>query len=214
MNTKLEDKLHKIIHELYKDFTETGGGKGYRYFHSMLTADYAKKIVMTEQLEVDEDSLIIACLFHDIRKLEAIDENGILDYDHTCCIEDDNITFEHIAKHIRRIVSKETIRKAVEIIRNKDTKNASLESKILHDADDLCNAGVLSTWRTIAYAIIMDRGVHDTVTFWDDVMLKQEIDLADSLFFKSSQRTARKRTKAFLQWLANMQTELSGEDIC
>ncbi len=83
MDKNLLDKLITEYKQLFENVWEFGGGYGFRFHHGVRVMKYCQKIAMLPRFKdenISIEALLIAALFHDIGKIEAIDKNGQLVY--------------------------------------------------------------------------------------------------------------------------------------
>lgn len=189
------------------------GGYDYRYYHGVRVARYAFKIAKAENLEIDQDALYIAGLFHDIKKVEAIDDQGEIQYESTANKNHEKISSQYLSKYLEQAsIPQKTIEKATQIIKG----DGATESKILNDADELGSFGYLQAFKASTFATLSKKGVNQVLKHWlskDEYNLKKSEAKIEDLNYKTSKKVAKKRISNFKNFLYGLKEEEKGDDI-
>lgn len=175
--------------QLFENVWELGGGYGFRYHHGVRVMRYCQKIAKFPRFKdetINIDALLIAALFHDIGKIEAVDENGQLVYGNYGGISHDalgaKITPKYLEKYIK---NKELIDLICLIISEQESKAipTRIESKIIKDADRLDHYGVLHLWCSITHANYHKKNVEGLKEFWEGEEGKSKYEANFSKFY-------------------------------
>lgn len=169
-------------------------GKNYRYFHALRVLTLAQKIAQEENLsdEVNSDLLWVLALFHDIgRNKKLLEEEQIHSDDKTNDIYNSQL-FE---KYIYPLIDNKNLVQQLSILVDdfSQKKYENFESRIVKDADDLDEIGILNFWRMGVFAGKHNQDPQEVVNFFyqHDVFDKQK--KVDKLFFNFSKKIAKKR---------------------
>ena len=171
-----QDLLNNLIFEykqLFENVWEFGGGYGFRYHHGVRVMKYCQKIVKFPRFKnenINTDALLIAALFHDIGKIEAVDENRQLVYGNYGGISHDALGSKVAPKYLEKYIKdKELIDLICLIISEQESKitPTRIESKIIKDADRLDHYGVLHLWCSITHANYHQKNIEGLKEFWE-----------------------------------------------
>jgi len=209
MTKETKTKLRAELIKAFKNIEETGGGKEYRYFHGIHVANLTQKIIKSERLRIDSDLLYVTALFHDIGKVKAVDGKSLIDYKSKGNLEHDSIGSDFIGIFIGDIVSKETLVKMSEIIQETPATGASVECKVLRDADELCNFGNMQIWRMITDAALTKKNIPEAFKYWSDFGIQNLIDTSKKMFFDYTKTSAKKKLKVFVGYINDIKSEIS-----
>ncbi len=212
MKQQKKEKLKTILENIFSDTWEKGGGYQYRYDHGVRVAEYALKIAKLENLEVDKDALYLAGLFHDIKKVDAANDEGEIIYESLECKNHGDVGRQDIVQRIKPYqlpLSQETLERAVEIIRG----DGSIESKVLRDADEIGSLGYLQVFKACAYAVLSCKRVKAVLDHWLGPPLEDLKNKEEKLNFETSKKVARKRIQSFADFVFGLKKEIEGEDI-
>jgi|GEM_PF-4212948 len=169
-------------------------GKNYRYFHALRVLTLAQKIMQEKKImpRVNPDLLWVLALFHDIgHNTKLLNEEQTNSNDKTKDIHNSQL-FE---KYIYPLIdNKDLVRQLIVAVRDfseKEYKN--IESRIVKDADDLDEIGILNFWRMGVFAGKHNQDPQEVIDFFyqHDLLNKQQ--KIDKLFFDFSKKTAEKR---------------------
>nr|MDO8113812.1 HD domain-containing protein [Candidatus Sigynarchaeota archaeon] len=188
MLESLEPKLLDIINRYFPD--SLSHGKFHVLRVVMLSKRLQAEVAKHHGQEADLDILVAAAYLHDIGRLDnvkpLVDAEPPLDLPHA----------SRSAALAREILSKEprfpaTKIPAVEktIIAHSFSKGeipATIEEKILSDADKLDTIGAQGIIRTIAYSVEHGRSIQDTLDHFNDKILK----LKDLLYTAPAKKMA------------------------
>jgi len=144
---------------LFENISEPGGGQGFRFWHGLRVMTYVKNFLNKypdyfKKYKIDRDVAIIAALFHDVGKVEAVTANKVINYGSRGNLNHPKIGGEAIRKILRhKDLSNKKINEIVQVIAEQHDLNKCLpESLLVSDCDILDNCGLLKLWRTITYA--------------------------------------------------------------
>lgn len=220
MNQEILEKLKAEYKQLFANVWEFGGGYGFRYQHSVRVMNYCEKIAKYPRFKdenINVEALLIAALFHDIGKIEAVDQNGQLIYGNYGGISHDalgaKIAPKYLAKYIK---DQEIINLICLIISEQESRVTStrIESKIIKDADRLDHYGVLHLWCSITFANYQKKNIEGLKEFWEGDEGKQKYEANFSKFyFPEVREIAEKRFKDLSKTTELMFEEQEAKDL-
>ena len=160
-----------IIKNLFSDRFEFGGGREFRFYHSLYVANLCNKICDDLKLsEEDKEIVILSAIFHDVGKsIEAfkyVDERGFDKYE----IIYNTGRHEDIGAEItrgileNRSLESNKIEKILEAISYKNSN--SIYENILHDADNIAEIGLMGIWRFFYFKSCENKEVGGLYKFW------------------------------------------------
>lgn len=139
---------------------------------------YQAMMIAREEQDVDTDVLIAACLLHDIGRPEQLADPALC---HALVGGDKAYSFlrecgctEEFAAHVRQCIRTHRFRKS--------TPPATVEAKILFDADKLDVTGAVGIARTLVYNGTVDRPMYSTAP--DGSILDGSGNEPDSFFWE------------------------------
>lgn len=189
MNQEVLDQLKQEYKTLFENVWEFGGGYGFRYHHGVRVMKYCQKIAQFSRFKdenLNKDALLIAALFHDIGKIEAVNENGQLVYGNYGGISHDALGAKIAPSYLEKYIKdKELIDLICLIISEQESKiiPTRIESKIIKDADRLDHYGVLHLWCSITYANYNNKNVEGLKEFWEGEEGKVKYEANFSKFY-------------------------------
>lgn len=208
------EKLKTILKEAFTDSFEKGGGKENRYFHGVRVARYCEKIAAAENLEVDNDALFLAGLFHDIGKIKAVGEAGYLDYGSEGNLKHHEIESRGLQTLISGLVQDDALLEEVAgIIREHHNRETVVtEALVLQDADGLDNFGYLQIWRTFNYAALGKLNFEESLNYWKAEGRKERQEMLKNFKFDATKQVAKKRFEKLDCFMNEIEKEDLGED--
>lgn len=219
-NTELLDVLIKEYKQLFENVWEFGGGYGFRLNHGLRVMNYCQKIAKYPRFKeenVNMDALLIAALFHDIGKIEAVDENGQLVYGNYGGISHDALGAKIAPKYLSKYIKdNEFIDLICLIISEQESKitPTRIESKIIKDADRLDHYGVLHLWCSIIHANYHKKNIEGLKEFWEGEEGKAKYEANFSKFyFPEIRAMAEKRFKNLTKVTELMFKEQEAKDV-
>ena len=220
MNQEILEQLKTEYKTLFENVWEFGGGYGFRYHHGVRVMKYCQKIAKYPRFKeenINIDALLIAALFHDIGKIEAVNENGQLVYGNYGGISHDSLGAKIAPKYLEKYVKdKELIDLICLIISEQESKitPTRIESKIIKDADRLDHYGVLHLWSSITHANYHNKNIEGLKEFWEGEEGKKKYEANFSKFNFSEVKTiAEKRFKNLAKTTELMFNEYEGSDL-
>ena len=222
MRTKITQqqftKLIEILKKAFIDYSEPGGGKGYRFFHSLRVMNYCARFLKTpffKKLKLDKEATLIAALFHDIGKIEAANTKKEIRYTSRYNKNHERIGAFIVDKFIKNVIKDRNFRKKVsKIIGELKKKNPKfLETKLIKDADCLDNYGVIKIWRTITYAQYQNRQIDRVYEYWEEEGRKKAKEELSYFYFKPIKSLAIKRFQKLDKLIKEIKIENLGLDI-
>lgn len=188
MNQKILDFFKKINYGVEDDLD----GKNYRYFHCLRVTKLAREIAEHDSAtdSVNRQAMFLLALFHDIGKNEELlRENGLSIKEHDA---NNVILFE---KYLYPLLIDQTLipelRKIVEDFSYK--KYELGESKIVRDADNLDEIGILNFWRMGVYAGKHHCDAQESVEHYFSFDRQSKIEKMEGLFFDYSRKVCAER---------------------
>ncbi len=220
MNQDLLNKLISEYKQLFENVWEFGGGYGFRYHHGVRVMKYCQKIVEFPRFKdetINIDALLIAALFHDIGKIEAVNEGGQLVYGNYGGISHDTLGAKIAPKYLEKCINdKELIAQICLIISEQESKitPTRIESKIIKDADRLDHYGVLHLWCSITHANYHKKNIEGLKEFWEgeEGKKKYETNFA-KFYFPEIKEVAEKRFENLTKATELMFNENEGSDL-
>lgn len=205
-----------IIRRLFKSISEPSGGIGYRVDHSLRVKKYLEIFLSDPEIssyELDKETVISAGILHDIGDLARV-KNSVIDYsvdiDHAkigskyAQEELFNYGFEH-----RRIS------KICKIIEDHHNYNIStnVETKLVQDADQLDEVGVLNVWQIFGYSTNKQRSLEGTLTYWLSEGKARKLKCIEQCNFSFTKQYARDRFNKLDEFMTEIIQEASGNDL-
>ena len=219
-NKELLDSLISEYRQLFENVWEFGGGYGFRYHHGVRVMKYCQKIARFHRFKnenINMDALLIGALFHDIGKIEAVNENRQLVYGNYGGISHDALGAKIAPKYLRKYIKdKELINLICLIISEQESKIAPIriESKMIKDADRLDHYGVLHLWCSITHANYHKKNIEGLKEFWEGEEGKKKYEANFSKFyFPEVKAKAEKRFKSLKKATELMFNENEGLDL-
>lgn len=220
MNQEVLDQLKQEYKALFENVWEFGGGYGFRYHHGVRVMNYCQKIAKFPRFKdetINIEALLIAALFHDIGKIEAVNENGQLVYGNYGGISHDALGAKIAPKYLEKYIKdKELIDLICLIISEQESKitPTRIESKIIKDADRLDHYGVLHLWCSITHVNYHKKNIESLKEFWEgeEGKKKYEANFA-KFYFPEVKAIAEKRFKNLTKTTESIFIESEGFDI-
>lgn len=169
-------------------------GKNYRYFHALRVLTLAQKVMQEENLssEVNSDSLWVLALFHDIgHNTKLLNEEQVNSNDKTKDIHNSQLFEKYIYPLIDNKKLVQQLSTVIDDFSRKEYKN--IESRIVKDADDLDEIGILNFWRMGIFAGKHNQDPQEVINFFYQHDLFDKRQKVDKLFFNFSKKIAEKR---------------------
>jgi len=209
------------LESLFKNISEPGGGRGFRFWHGLRVMTYVKNFLNNypnyffKKYKIDRDVAIIAALFHDVGKVKATNINKIIDYGSHGNLNHHKIGGEMISKILKNSkLSDEKITKIAQVISEQHGSEKHLpESLLVSDCDILDNCGLLKLWRTITYAAYQKRNVDRVWEYWEqENEFKKIKDEIQEMSFSPIKKVAMKRLKNLEKVIKAIKQEAEGKD--
>lgn len=220
MNLEILEQLKQEYKNLYEKVWELGGGYGFRYHHGIRVMNYCQKIAKYSRFKdenINIDALLIAALFHDIGKIEAVNKNGQLVYGNYGGISHDALGAKIAPKYLEKYIKDEKLIDLICLIISEQESKVTptrIESKIIKDADRLDHYGVLHLWCSITHANYHQKNIEGLKEFWEGEEGKTKCEANFSKFYFSEIKTlAEKRFKNLTQATELIFNENEGLDL-
>jgi len=219
MTNKLKEQLIEEYKKIFINTFEAGGGYGFRFYHGLRTMKYCEqflKLTYFKNKKINKDAAIIAGLFADVGKLEAVNEKDELIYgsrgDQNHAEIGSDIVKKYLSKHIS---NKKLIEDVSKIINEQHGKEQTMiESKLIKDADRFDNYGFIQIWRHITYALYDKRSIDRLKEFWIGESAREKAkDYIKKFNFPIIKKLAMKRYKKLDYLLSEIDRECEGKDI-
>ena len=195
------EKYAKYFNELKKMFLdsyELAGEKEFRYFHCVNVANIANELA--DKVGIQEDGkeiIIISAIFHDVAKYMRVNKEGMLDGSHTYEEENDFENHElQSAKMVGNFLSKSLSKPKITMIQKTIANHShpdTVMEKILHDADELSEMGLMNFWKMATYSAYKKRDIIDTTEYWFKKDRLRHSEKKDKLFLEESKKEAEER---------------------
>jgi len=219
MKKEIEDKLVSEYKKIFIKTFEAGGGHGFRYDHGLRTMKYCKKFLEMpyfKNKKINKDAVIIASLFADVGKINAVNKKGEIIYGSKGDINHAEIGAKIIGKYIGQYIKdKDLVDFVARIIGEQHSKEkTSIEAKIVKDADYLDNYGFIKIWRSITYSNYERKGIDSLRDFWiEKGSLENAKKRLDNFNFSVIKKIARKRYAKLEYLILEIDKENNGKDI-
>ncbi|MFB6158603.1 MAG: HD domain-containing protein [Candidatus Nanohalobium sp.] len=204
------EELKSRLREEFSNYTETAGGKNYRFTHLETVHKMVCKLAGEPDVEVDRKVLEISALYHDIGRSEDI-EDGEMDL-----FEGHEGHAERgariVGEYVSDFVTDEQLEKIREIILNHHSEPETAEGRIVQDADKVSNFGVSNLWRQIHYSCQHVRGFWESIEYFWDTAVDEFEDQIEELHFQRSEEVARERLERHKETVRRMEKEMKAED--
>ena len=185
----------KYIRDLF-----AGNAGGHDAAHTLRVASLAEKI-LAEERSADREKVLLGALLHDADDAKLFSGEG--NPNARAFLAEQGITGAK-AEEICEIIN------GVSFSKNRGRRPASLEGKIVQDADRLDAMGAVGIARTFAYGGEHGRPMEDSVQHFHDKLLL----LKDEMNTEAGKRMAEERHAYLLEFLRRYEEEtgLSGEN--
>ena len=193
-------KYFDLIKKIFIETHENAGGSEFRYFHSINVANISNYLANKNKLStIDKEIVIVASLFHDISKHKRVTTDGFLDgskiYEISNKLKPHELESAEMASNfIKNDFLEEIVSKIKNTIVNHSNPSTIYE-KVLHDADELSEMGVMNLWKMFTYSSYKKRNIADTVKYWNEEDKIRHMDKVNSLFLNESKKEGLKRIK-------------------
>lgn len=200
MNTKLLSTYFKEINYNTEDDKD---GKNYRYHHPLRVLKLAQKLAKLGGVidKINKDCLFALALFHDIGKNEKLlKKHRLATKDHDI---NNILLFEkHVYKHIRE---PKTIKCLAEIVADFSKNEFKFpESRIIKDADNLDEIGILNLWRIGVYAGKHNQDIREAIDYYYNFDRQDKKRKMNKLFLASSKLIAQEKLKEMDESMARL----------
>lgn len=219
MDKKLQQQLVDEYTKAFTDTYEAGGGYGFRVDHGIRCMTYVEKVLELpyfKDKKVNKAAAMIAALYADIGKVEALDKNKEIIYGSPADNDHANIGARIVGDYISKYVNDSTLAKFVsQIIEEQHGKEQTTdEAKLVKDVDRLDNYGDITAWRHITFATHDKRRIDRLNEFWIGEKAREKaLDYMGKFHFDFIRKIAKKRFEKFDQFLKEIDREAKGEDI-
>ncbi|MBU1043893.1 MAG: HD domain-containing protein [Candidatus Omnitrophica bacterium] len=218
-NSVIKEKYSKeisILKDIFGNSIEKAGGKGHRFYHQLRVAHYCEKLANKVELPNDKlDNLILAALFHDIGKAPRIGEDGALDGSHKADEKhgdhtDKNHVFYLLKQYLGHLHDEKSLNLVSDIISSKEME----EYKILSDADNLDEVGLINIWKMFTYGGAFNVDIQETIDYYFNEDRPRLLEKSSTrLYYEFSKELAKKRIQRVDDVLNALISETLSEDI-
>ena len=211
MDEELVEDLKSKLKNEFSNYYEVAGGKNYRYYHLETSHKIAKKLTQELEVEVDQKVVEIAALFHDIGRVEDIENGQMNPFDgHE---GHDKRGADLVSDYISEHVTSKQLKKIQNIILNHHSNPETVEGKIIQDADNISNFGVNNLWRQFHYASDNDRNLNESLKYFWETAVKDYKAQIKMMNFDYSRKVAKKRLDRQKEAFKNIEEEMNAEDL-
>lgn len=205
------EKLKEKLKEEFSGYTETAGGKNYRFQHLETTHRLVCKLEDRLDVEVDRKVLEISALYHDIGRIQDIEDGEMDPFEgHEGHAERGA---EIIEDFISELVSEQQLERIREIIVNHHSEASTIEGEIVQDADQVSNFGVFNLWRQIHYASQHGRTLKESLDYFWDTAVNDFEEHIEEMHFEETEQLAKKRLEKHKEAITEMEREINAEDL-
>ncbi|MFA5297329.1 MAG: HD domain-containing protein [Lutibacter sp.] len=189
-------KILSLFKKLNYNTEDDKDGKNYRYFHPLRVLETTKSIIKKEKISrnVNMDIIFVLSLFHDLgRNEKLVKENKLINSKDD--FDKNNLALfkKYIVPLINLDEKKEFLEKVVSDFSSK--KYELLESKIVRDADNLDEIGILNFWRMAVYAGKHGQDVKEISDYYYNFDKDDKTKKMKKLFMPFSKKIAKNRIK-------------------
>ncbi len=219
MNKAVRNKLVAIYKKSFEHTFEAGGGYGFRYHHGVRVMNYCDRFLrfsFFKNKSINKDAVLIGALFADIGKVNAVTKTGELIYGSAGDLNHAQTGSRMIPDILKGIIKNEdTINLVAQIIAEQhNSKQTSLEAKLVKDADRFDNYGYLQIWRHVTHAHHDQRNIDRLYEYW----VKERANVGAKEYlnkfnFPIIRKLATQRYKKLNQLILEIEKETKGEDI-
>ncbi|PID29446.1 hypothetical protein CR983_03900 [Candidatus Saccharibacteria bacterium] len=223
MDANTEQSLIDIYRNAFINSYEEGGGYGYRFHHGVRVMTYCKKFLELEEFkdrdDIDTTVLLAGALFHDIGKVKAMKADGEIVYESEADKHHETIGSEIIADYIGNVITDPATMKRIETVileSGDNTKQSTIESKLVKDADRLDNYGYHVVWRHITGTTYNKRtdNILDLERYWVQTGAKERAKrYLEQFNFDTIRAIAAARYDDFNHLIDKIRAEIAGDDI-
>ena len=205
----------EIIRRLFNSISEPSGGKGYRVEHSQRVKTYIEKFILNPELSlynIDRDMVLGAGILHDIGDLARVKDSEI---DYSVSIDHARAGSNYARTELMKYsFSTNLIEGICEIIENHHSynKGASIETKLVQDADLIDESGILNVWQMFSFSIATERTLEKTLEYWNSKGKKRKEKCIDLCNFNFTKQYAKTRFDRFNKFIEDIYIETSGGD--
>lgn len=177
------------------------------------------RLTELRSLPIDTDALLAAALYHDVVTADRL-RRGLLSQH---ALAQRGLALRHREQSAARmherladLLAEEVLTRASEaILTLHDRETASLEGRILSDARNLNDIGLLSLWPVIRRSMIEGRGVESLIETWkrQEEYRFWEARIDEAFHFETVRRLAERRLARFNEFVAEVARLHHGLDI-
>ena len=180
----------------------------------MRVAKTCESLAQYEQVE-NPRLLVLAGLFHDIGKSERIEQNGFLDgRQEADVLKGNHEDYTLVRELLQRYLADLQPDQDLDIVASYIAKNDTKESKLLKDADNLDEVGLVNVWKMFTYGGLKKISIKDTLDYYFEEDKPRLLKKIDALMnFDISKQMASERVQKVDEFLRNLDKECKAEDI-
>lgn len=186
----------EIIKSKFANRFEFGGGRQFRFYHSLYVANLSSKIAESLNLrERERDIIILSALFHDIGKsIEAfkyVDERGFDEYEIIYATGRHEDIGVDIARDIfsNSGLDKNSMELILQSISYKNS--GSIYENILHEADNIAEIGLMGIWRFFYFKACENKDISGLKKFWFNKIRDIKLSNLDKCKFDVGRRVMK-----------------------
>ena len=187
-------ELFLLFKKLNYDYEDKNDGKNYRYFHAIRVLNLSNELAKKGDLlnKINPEALWVLALFHDLGRNEKLFSNGqIVGNDAT----KDMHNVQLFIKYVFPLIDDEKLKQELNIIIEdfSSKKFEKTESRLVKDADDLDELGILNFWRMAVFSGKHNQDLQETIDFFYRHDLAEKQEKMNKLFFNFSKEIADAR---------------------
>lgn len=211
MDPSTIEELKSKLEDEFSDYYEIAGGKNYRYIHLEAVHNLVKKLLDRLDVEVDQEVLKIAALYHDIGRVEDIEDGRMDPFEgHEGHAQRGA---EKVSEFVSDYVTEDQLEKIEKIIRSHHSEPETTEGQILQDADKLSKFGVNNLWRQFHYACEHGADFNESIDYFWNTAIKDYKELTRNMHFDHTKEVAEKRLKRQKEAFRQIEKEMNAEDV-
>jgi len=191
-----KEKILSLFKRLNYNTEDNKEGKNYRYFHPLRIWEMVKLIVKKEKIDhkIDMDIIFVLSLFHDLGRNEKLVKKNNLSNFKDNFDQNNLILFK---KYINPLLkNKGDVARLEKIVSDFSLKKYEfLESRIVRDADNLDEIGLLNFWRMAVYAGKHNQDIKEISDYYYNFDQDDKVKKMKKLFLPFSKKIAKERIK-------------------
>lgn len=189
-------ELFLLFKKLNYGYEDKNDGKNYRYFHALRVVKLSNELSERENLldKINLEALWVLALFHDLgRNAKLISNDQVAGNDITKDVYNGQLFVKYVFPLIDDEKLKQELNMIIDDFSSKKFKN--VESRLVKDADDLDELGILDFWRMAVFSGKHSQDLQEAIDFFYQHDLAEKQEKMSRLVFDSSRKIAESRNQ-------------------